>query len=286
MIETYLLEQFTAFARCGTLLRAAEELHISQPTLSRSMKKLEDQLGVSLFHREKSKLVLNETGKVAAECAEKVLSANQDLIERVIAFDRGLRTIRVGASSPFPINELVPTLQEYFPQKTILTELTDDEHLISRLKSRQYHLAILHSLPEDKTLFCQRYMEEHLYLSISEDHPIARQDSVSFAQLQGVRILMSGNVGFWMEVCQKHLDLSQLLIQSNPDALSELVEASSLPLFNSDQMMARGYVPPGRKSVPISDADAHATYWLVCLASEQKQYRALFSAVRGTALRG
>ena len=67
MIETYLLEQFAAFARCGTLLAASEELHITQPTLSRSMKKPEKEFGVPIFHRENSKLSLNETGKVAAD---------------------------------------------------------------------------------------------------------------------------------------------------------------------------------------------------------------------------
>lgn len=105
MIETYLLEQFAAFARCGTLLKASEELHITQPTLSRSMKKLEEELGVSLFHRENSKLSLNQTGRIAAEYAQKALSANQDFIDRVLSFDRQLRTISIGSSSPFPINE-------------------------------------------------------------------------------------------------------------------------------------------------------------------------------------
>lgn len=76
MIETYLLEQFEAFARCGTLLKASEELHISQPSLSRSMKKLENELGVSLFHRENSKITLNETGKLAADYARRTLEAN------------------------------------------------------------------------------------------------------------------------------------------------------------------------------------------------------------------
>ena len=54
MIEYYLLEQFVAFAKCGTLLKAAEELHISQPSLSRSMWKIEAEFGVPLFHRENS----------------------------------------------------------------------------------------------------------------------------------------------------------------------------------------------------------------------------------------
>ena len=51
MIDIFLLEQLDAFARTGTLSRAAEELHITQPALSRNMKKLEATLGVSLFNR-------------------------------------------------------------------------------------------------------------------------------------------------------------------------------------------------------------------------------------------
>ena len=66
MIEIYLLEQLEAFARCGTLSGAAEELHLSQPTLTRSMKKLEELIGVPLFERQKNKLVLNENGKLTA----------------------------------------------------------------------------------------------------------------------------------------------------------------------------------------------------------------------------
>ena len=51
MMELYLLEQLIAFSRQGTLSGAAEKLHISQPALSQSMKKLEESLGVSLFER-------------------------------------------------------------------------------------------------------------------------------------------------------------------------------------------------------------------------------------------
>ena len=286
MIETYLLEQFAAFARCGTLLKASEELHITQPTLSRSMKKLEEELGVSIYHRENSKLSLNETGKVAAEYAEKALQANQDLIDHVLAYDRSLRTVSIGSSSPFPINELMPALQEYLSEKTILTELVDtDELLLTGLKNRRYDLVILHSLPEDKTLYCQRYMDEQICLTVDENHPFAQKKSISFAEMLGMRILVSGKIGFWMDICKKHLSEEDLLVQRGLDALGDLIEASTLPFFNSDRMIEMGVQIPGRVSVPISDEDAHATYWVACRASDQSKYRSIFNTVRSYALR-
>ena len=286
MIETYLLEQFVAFARCGTLLKASEELHITQPTLSRSMKKLEDELGIAIFNRENSKLSLNETGKVAAEYAEKVLSANQDMIDRVLSFDRSLRTISIGSCSPFPIGELIPMLQELFPDKTILSELSaSDDLLLAGLKNRKYDIAILHTLPEDKNIFCQRYMEEQIYLSVSSDDPLAKEKSLSFEQMKGVKILVSQGIGFWMDVCKKHLSSSDLLVQNNLEALGELVEASSLPVFSSDRIIDLGYETPGRITIPISDEDAKATYWVACSSSDRQKYRSVFNAVRAYALR-
>ena len=55
MIEFYLLKQLLTFQQCGTLSATAEKLHISQPALSRSMQKLEEELGVPLFERKKTR---------------------------------------------------------------------------------------------------------------------------------------------------------------------------------------------------------------------------------------
>ncbi|MBO4819789.1 MAG: LysR family transcriptional regulator [Firmicutes bacterium] len=286
MIETYLLEQFEAVARLGTLLAASEELHVTQPSLSRSMKKLEDELGVSLFVRENSKIALNETGRLAAEYAKRALDANQEMIDRIIMFDRSLKTVSLGSCAPFPINELMPALQENLPGKALSTELQgSDERLLNGLKNHMYQLAVLHEYPEDKAIYCQRYLEEKLYITLPEDHPLASKKAVSFDDLKGLRILMTAGVGFWMDITLKHLSELDLLIQGNMDALLELIDASSLPFFNSDQMMKNGDIVPGRISLPITDSDAHATFWLACLASEQQKYRSLFSAVRAATIR-
>ena len=74
MIDTYLLEQLTAVHECGTLSAAAEKLHLTQPSLTRSMQKLETLFGVKLFDRGKNRIVLNENGVLAAECAKHILA--------------------------------------------------------------------------------------------------------------------------------------------------------------------------------------------------------------------
>jgi hypothetical protein len=50
-------------------------------------------------------------------------------------------------------------------------------------------------------------------------------------------------------------------------------------------MLKAGYQPPDRVALPITDPEAHATYWIACLTSEQQKYRSVFSAVRGNLLR-
>lgn len=81
MIELVQLEQLVAIERCGTVSKAAEELHLSQPAISRSMQKLEGDLQVTLFERKKNKLTLNANGTLAVEYAAKVLKEMGDFAE-------------------------------------------------------------------------------------------------------------------------------------------------------------------------------------------------------------
>ena len=98
MIELSQLEHLLAFSEYSTLSKAAEELHTSQPALSRSMQKLEDELRVPIFERQKNKMVLNKNGELAVDYAKRVLNQANDMVEHVRAFDRSQRTISIGSS--------------------------------------------------------------------------------------------------------------------------------------------------------------------------------------------
>lgn len=83
MIDLSLYKQLDTVARCGSLNKAAKELGVSQPALSKSMRRLETQLDTELFTRARTKLVLNEAGIFAARQARILLEQEQLLRDSV-----------------------------------------------------------------------------------------------------------------------------------------------------------------------------------------------------------
>ena len=79
MIEFNQLEHLVAIAKNKTISKAAEELLISQPGLTKSMQRLEEDLGLSLFNRKKNKIELNDNGLLAVEFAKKLLDGREEM---------------------------------------------------------------------------------------------------------------------------------------------------------------------------------------------------------------
>ncbi|MGI6230857.1 MAG: LysR family transcriptional regulator [Tractidigestivibacter sp.] len=286
MIEIYLLEQLDAFAHNGTLTKASEELHISQPALSHSMKKLEAETGMSLFSRDGKRMTLTETGEIAARYASRILSDEREMLDQMAQKERSLRSIVLGSCAPMPIARLIPVLQMLFPDKSVITEMRDsDDVLLQGLRNRTDQLAILHEKPKEAGIFYQRYVRESICLYVPESHPLARRQSVTLKEISGMRIVAHRHIGFWLKVCERAIPKSNLLIQDSMDAMDELAESSTIAMFNSDAMIIDGFEQRGRVAVPISDPEMTTTYYVACLDSEKEKYRSFFSSVRAEAMR-
>jgi len=99
-MELYQLRSFAAVAELGHLTRAAERLHISQPAVSAQIKALEDELGVSLFERMSSGMVLTAGGRSLLPAAQRVIDAAQALRSRARALQgEVIGRVRVGTVS-------------------------------------------------------------------------------------------------------------------------------------------------------------------------------------------
>ena len=260
VFEIYQLEQLLAFAEYGTLSGAAERLHVSQPALSRSMQRLETELQVPLFDRQKNQIEFNENGRMAADCARQVMDKCQDMISRLQAFDRSQRTILVGSCAPAPLWEIPPVLSDLYPDRTISSEMRENDMLLQGLRDDVYQLIILPYPVEEPGITCVKYGEEHLYFSLPPAHPLSGSKGLYMRDLNGETMLLRNRLGFWRDVTdQKMLDTR--FLEQEDIAFNELVKSSALPSFTTDVAFHREGNPVNRINIPILDEEANVTYY-------------------------
>lgn len=280
MIELSLLAQLVAFADCGTLSAAAEHLHTSQPSLTRAMRRLEGELNLTLFVRGKNHIALTPTGEMAVHYARRVLTEAEEFETRIRAYDRSLRTITIGFCAPVPQMILPPLLNTIFEGMTISADMKDDADFFDRLADGSYQLAVTHLPPEDTDTFhAKKCGSEDLFLSLPSASPLAFYPELSLRHLEDQTILILNHIGFWMNaVCAKTIH-TRYIFQTERDTLTELAANSSYPVFQSSYFIARGETVVGRINVPLTDAECHTDYYLVCLRKDERKYRRLFAKI-------
>lgn len=290
MIETYLLEQLVAFRDAGTLSAAADHLHLTQPTLTRSMNKLEELFEVPLFMREKKRIFLNENGILAAQCAEDILAMHENMVAQVKALDRRSRTITVGYNAPGPIMELMPLLTSSFVHMAVSTELGSEPALLQGLVDKTYQMIILdhpvdHAVVEassKKSIDCYsvKCTSEQLCAALPRDHRLAGETSISFSDMDGESFLMANEVGIWEDIVRSKMPSSKFLLQEGTDSLLQIVENSSLPSFATDITMRVLGGRGNRSVVPFSDPEAGMDFYCICQSAEKTKYKAWFESLR------
>ena len=281
MMELEQLRQLVAFAEQGTLSRAAEELHISQPSLSRTMQALEEELQASLFIRQKNRIVLNEVGQVAVEYARQVLAATEEMVRRVQLAQRTGRSVALGSCAPVPIQDLRPLLQELYDGVAVAPELnSSDNALVDGLRQGRYQIVVTHEPPpQEEELFCFPYREEHLSLLVPVNHPLARLTAIRAADLAHQNLLLYSEIGFWTEVCREKLPQAHFLFMNEWDAFGELVGLGAFPSFVTDAF-APGQPIENKVVIPIEDEDFQAVYYFLCLEKEREKFQELITRLQ------
>lgn len=280
MVEIYLLEQLDSLARNGTLMAAAQELHLTQPTLSRSMQKLEDQLGVSLFERKNKKITLNENGILAADYAARILALEQEMERHIGLLEKNRHMLSFGAVSPGPIKELVPQLINFAANMSVSAEIEKAEELIKGLREDRYQFIALNYPVDSDDFSCVKLCSERIYYCfMPTEHP-NNTDGIYFKDLNGISILMPVEVGFWREVIENCLPDSKIIVQERNEMVNIVAEHSTLPAFSSDIAMRHNIIRPSRVAIPILDDEAFADYYCVYKKSNRR-IRKVIAAVLG-----
>lgn len=279
MVDYNILEQFVTFYRTGTLRETAEKMHISQPTLTRNMQKLESEFEVPLFHRTKNSISLNETGLLAAEDAEMLLKQTDSMLRHARDFDRKNRTITLGTCTPVCVPKLIQQITETCPTAAISSETANVSRLLDGIRNGNYQFVLLPFRPEDDELACIKWGEEHLSFFLPKRHRFARRKSLNVSEMNGENMLLFQEIGFWHDLVKEKMPDSRFLVQTERYSFMELIINSTMPVFTTDYYHDTfpDTIPAiDRVAVPIADPEFNVSYYLVCRRADHGKLKSLF----------
>ena len=175
-----------AIATEKNLTKAAELLHLSQPSLSKQLKQLEKNLDIRLINRENNKISLTENGKIFLQYSERILALCEESCRALIDLKNGERgNLTVGASQTIGIYLLPRVLTLFaqnYPQINLKVQVNSTRIIAKNVLDREIDLAVVGGeIPNDlkKNLIVENFVEDEFSLIIARSHPFATKKTIT-----------------------------------------------------------------------------------------------------------
>ncbi|WP_318490081.1 LysR family transcriptional regulator [Photobacterium leiognathi] len=217
------LSYFLVLAETKNFTRAAEKLHIAQPALSMTIKKLEQQLGLCLFARNDRKVELTDEGKVLLPHAKTIIQQIKDA-QTAMSELRGLEKgeVRVGIPSMlgsyfFP--EIIMGFKNQYPNLKLSIVEAGTQSIRKMIIDGELDFGVIinHELPE--TLHPEPILKSQMVSVVSEQHEFATRKSLSFQDFFSQELVMFKHGYFHREtidsICEKHQFTPNISFETN-----------------------------------------------------------------------
>ncbi|WP_439287346.1 DNA-binding transcriptional regulator OxyR [Lonepinella sp. BR2357] len=188
------LEYLVALAEYKHFRRAADACHVSQPTLSGQIRKLEDELGIVLLERTSRKVLFTQSGLLLVDQAKTVLREVKLLKE--MASNQGkdmtgpLHIGVIPTVGPYLLPHIMPVLTHEFPELELFLYEQQTAHLIDQLETGHLDCAIVASVEETQPFIEVPIFQEKMLVAVSDKHPWSTEKQLSLSSLNNKEILM------------------------------------------------------------------------------------------------
>ena len=193
-MEMQQLRYVVAVARTGNFSRAAEQCHVSQPSLSQQILKLEDDLGERLFDRMKRMAKLTPHGEAflrhAVRILEEVDAAKREAADAQALLRGALKIGVLPTIAPYLLPEVMGGFMEKYPGVEIVVQEDTTAQLMKYLLAFEIDLVFASQPIRDERLEVRELFTEELLLALPPGHPLARKRAVNASDLENERLIV------------------------------------------------------------------------------------------------
>lgn len=255
------LKYIVAVARERHFRKASEACFVSQPTLSIAIKKFEEEIGVELFERNKTEVLVTPIGKQIVKLAEDIIQKTQ-IIKQLAKEDKGDHSgeVKLGAIytiAPYLLPKLIPVFHQLTDKTPLILQENYTHSLIDKLQNGDLDFVIL-SLPfnhpniETLTLYTEPFV-----VALPKKHHLADQPHVSMKQIENETLLMLGEGHCFRDQVIDAFDYKEQ-IQFQTQKLQKTLDGSSLETIR--YMVASG---AGITILPCSSVQSYDEEMLI-----------------------
>ncbi len=187
------LRVFEAAARHGSFTRAAEELFLTQPTISMQIKQLTKSVGIPLFEQVGKRLYLTEAGReLFATCKEifNTLAQFEMKVADLKGLKQGQLRLAVITTAKYFIPRLLGSFCQLYPGIEISLQVTNHEGILERMTSNQDDLYIMSQIPEHLDINYEAFLENPLVVLAPVNHPLAQEKNIPISKLANEAFIM------------------------------------------------------------------------------------------------
>jgi LysR family hydrogen peroxide-inducible transcriptional activator len=193
-MELHQLRYAVAVARTGHFNRAAEQCHVSQPSLSQQIHKLEDELGERLFERQRRGVQLTPAGERFIQRAQTVLEEVDAALREAQAgheLHRGRVTVGVLPTiAPYLLPPVISAFSRQYPGIEIVVNEDISARLLKAAADCELDIVIAARPIEDRHFEVRALCEDELLLALPTGHPLARKRAITIDDLGGERFIL------------------------------------------------------------------------------------------------
>lgn len=258
-MELRLLQYFLAVVREENISRAAEVLHVTQPTLSRQMSQLEEELGVSLFVRGRH-LTLTDAGVMLRRRAEEVTALMEKIEKEFEEQSEVAGIISIGSgglSSSLTLPKAMETFREKYPKVQFQLYTNSADHVKERLEQGLLDFGfLLEPLDITKFDYIRMKEKEKWGLLLRRDHPLAEKEYITRDDLPGLPLITTDRLSIqrelesWMGDTLSQLNLfatynivTNVVMLVNSGVASALTIEGAVNLYESTRLVFRPLYP-------------------------------------------
>ncbi len=236
------LRIFKAVSAEKNFTKAAEILYLSQPYLSKQIKKLEKNLDTILLNRENNKLSLTESGKMFLQYSERILSLCEESCRALIDLKNGERgQLRVGASQTigtYLMPQVLALFAQNYPQINLKVQVNSTRFIAKNILNRKIDIAVVGGeipIQLKKNLLIEDFIEDEFSLIISKLHPFAIKKNITKHDLYNLNFITlnsSSTIRKFIDniLVQNQIEINQLKIIMQLNSIESIKTAVSLGL--------------------------------------------------------